>query len=137
MEKSIQIDTDLGVLHGRECIYLDVVSHDNIDNMTFIGEINGALVPKHKNEKEWFPYKLIFQRVLACFSCELDTYENAMKLWECESGSKPSEHLKCGFCREMGLEELDKKDYWFFVSNSLRTGRELVKDYIPIDLDAF
>lgn len=66
-----------------------------------------------------------------------EPYENAMKLWTCGNGLKPSEYLKCGFCREMGLEELDKKDYWFSVSGSLRTGRELAKDYIPIDLDAF
>lgn len=66
-----------------------------------------------------------------------EPYENAIELWEYGRTPKPSEYLKCGFCREMGLEELDKKDYWFSVSASLRTGRELARDYIPIDLDAF
>lgn len=76
MEKAIPIDTDLGILHGRDCIYLDLAKQDKFDTMTFTGEINGALVSKHKNQKEWFPFKLIFQRVLACYFCELDTYEN-------------------------------------------------------------
>lgn len=66
-----------------------------------------------------------------------EPYENAIKLWKYGKGPKPSEYLKCGFCQEMQLEELDKKDYWFSFSASPNTGRELAKDYIPIDLDAF
>lgn len=48
---------------------------------------------------------------------------------------KPSESLKCGFCREMRLEELDKK-IWFFEMISLGNIKELAKHYI-VDLDEF
>ena len=65
-----------------------------------------------------------------------ETYENEMELWKKGQKAKPSEDLKCGFCREMGLEELDKKDFWFSARLSLCGVRELAKDYIA-DLDEF
>ena len=65
-----------------------------------------------------------------------ELYENEMELWKKGQRAKPSENLKCGFCREMGLEELDKKDFWFSVRASLCNVRELAKDYIS-DLDEF
>ena len=65
-----------------------------------------------------------------------EPYENEMELWRNGQRDKPSEDLKCGFCREMGLEELDKKDFWFSVRPSLCNARELAKDYIA-DLDEF
>ena len=65
-----------------------------------------------------------------------ESYENEMELWRKGQRAKPSEDLKCGFCREMGLEELDKKDFWFSVRPSLCGVRELAKDYIT-DLNEF
>lgn len=65
-----------------------------------------------------------------------ETYENEMELWRKGRRDKPSDDLKCGFCREMGLEELDKKDFWFSVRPSLCGVRELAKDYIA-DLNEF
>ena len=65
-----------------------------------------------------------------------EPYENEMELWRKGQKAKPSEDLKCVFCREMGLEELDKKDFWFSVRPSLCDVRELAKDYIA-DLDEF
>lgn len=65
-----------------------------------------------------------------------EPYENEMELWKKGQGAKPSEDLKCGFCREMGLEELDKKDFWFSTRPYLCSVRELAKDYIA-DLDEF
>ena len=65
-----------------------------------------------------------------------EPYENEMELWRKGQRDKPSEDLKCGFCREMGLEELDKKDFWFSVRPSLCNARELAKDYIA-DLNEF
>lgn len=76
MNKVKPIETDLGVLYGRDCIFLNRMEQNNLENLTFIGEINGSLISKYNNEKRWFPYKLVFQHVLAYFSCELDTYEN-------------------------------------------------------------
>ena len=65
-----------------------------------------------------------------------EPYENETELWKKGQRDKPSEDLKCGFCGEMGLEELDKKDFWFSVRPSLCNARELAKDYIA-DLDEF
>jgi len=78
MEKAIAIGTCLGVLRGRDCIDLNWVKQDDVGNMTFTGDINGHSVSKH-TQKRWVPYELTFQRVLACFSCELDTYENLVE----------------------------------------------------------
>ena len=68
MEKATAVNTCLGVLKGRDCIYLDQVKQDTLNNLTFTGDINGHLVSQHRDEKDWFP--------LAYFTCELDTYEN-------------------------------------------------------------
>jgi len=76
MEKAIAINTCFGILNGRDCIHLDQVKRDGGNNLTFTGDINGHLISQHRNEKKWFPYTLTFQRVLAYFACELDTYEN-------------------------------------------------------------
>lgn len=65
-----------------------------------------------------------------------ELYENEMALWKRGQSAKPSENLKCGFCREMSLEELDKKDFWFSVKSSLCHVRELATDYIAT-LDDF
>ena len=65
-----------------------------------------------------------------------EPYENEMELWKKGQRDKPSEDLKCGFCKEMGLEELDKKDFWFYIRDFLCNVRELAKDYIA-DLDEF
>lgn len=70
------IETEaLGILYGRDCIYIDAVMLDDMDSLTFSGEINGCLASKIRREV-WIPYRLEFKRVIAHFSCELDTYEN-------------------------------------------------------------
>lgn len=76
MEKVVGVEVPaFGILNGRDCIYIDTVTQDDYDNLIFKGEINGYLADKIKDEK-WIPYTLIFHRVIAYFSCELDTYEN-------------------------------------------------------------
>ena len=65
-----------------------------------------------------------------------ESYENEIELWKKGKRAKPSDKLKCGFCRETGLEELDKKDFWFSIRASLCNVRELAKDYIA-GLDEF
>lgn len=74
MERSVPIETDVGIITMRDGIFLDQVQSDGY-HMTFTGDINGALATNHTGEKEWFPYTLTFHGVLACLSCELDTYE--------------------------------------------------------------
>ncbi len=75
-EKIVSVKTEkLGGLNGRDCIYIDRVFQDDMDNLVFEGQINGYLAEKIKKEK-FIPYKLVFKRVIAYFVCELDTYEN-------------------------------------------------------------
>ena len=76
MEKIADInDAKLGMLNGRDCIYIDTVTLDGYDSLTFSGEINGRLASKLRADK-WIPYTLVFKRVISYFACELDTYEN-------------------------------------------------------------
>lgn len=56
MGKATAVYTCLGVLKGRDCIYLDQVKLDGLDNLTFTGDINGHLISQHRDEKDWFPY---------------------------------------------------------------------------------
>ena len=74
MERSVPIQTDLGIICKRDGIFLDRVWSDGY-HMAFAGGINGRLVSNRRNRKEWFPFTLTFHGVLACLSCELDTYE--------------------------------------------------------------
>lgn len=75
MEKTVDIEDEvLGELYGRDCIYIDTVTLDGHDDLTFSGVINGCLASRICAEKI-IPYKLVFHRVIAQFSCELDTYE--------------------------------------------------------------
>lgn len=76
MKKSKAIETELGILHGRDCIYLDSVEQDDCSNLIFIGEINSNLVLKKISERAFIPYILTFEGEIAHFSCELDTYGN-------------------------------------------------------------
>lgn len=66
------IETSLGILKGRDCIYLDKV-YKNARSYIFEGEINGRLL---NNGKEGFiKYKLEFKNVVSIFTCELNTYD--------------------------------------------------------------
>ena len=65
-----------------------------------------------------------------------EPYENELKLFKEGLGAKPDISLKCVFCMEKGLEELDEKDFWFCFRACLCNVRELAKDYIS-DLDEF
>lgn len=75
MQRSVPIETDAGVIRKRDGIFLDRVQDDGY-HIIFSGEINKTVVSNNRSGKEWLPYTLTFQGVLASFSCELDTYEN-------------------------------------------------------------
>ena len=87
MDKATAVNTCLGVLKGRDCIYLDKVKRDSLNNLTFTGDINGHLISQHRDEKDWFPYTLTFRRVLTYFACELDTYENLAEMGHLDGSS--------------------------------------------------
>ena len=76
MEKFIDIeDAKLGILNGRDCIYINKVTFGRYDSLMFTGEINGRLASKIRDEK-WVPYRLVFKRVISYSACELDTFLN-------------------------------------------------------------
>ncbi len=76
MEKYIDIDDEkLGILEGRDCIYIDTVALNNADMLSFEGEINGLLASRICEEKP-IPFKLVFNRVIFYSACELDTFLN-------------------------------------------------------------
>lgn len=73
METAIPIETEIGILSGRDCIFFDAMTRDSC-KMIFTGEINSKLASKQTQGEEYIPYKLTFKDVLVSFSCELDTY---------------------------------------------------------------
>ena len=44
MDKATAVNTCLGVLKGRDCIYLYNVERDGLNNLTFTGEIRWPLM---------------------------------------------------------------------------------------------
>lgn len=75
MEESQPIDTELGELRGRDCIFLDEVSLPDTNTLVLKGGINGSLCSQGENEKE-YPYKLVFKGVLALKMVELESCIN-------------------------------------------------------------
>ena len=66
------IETSLGILKGRDCIYLDKV-YKKDRSYLFEGEINGRLLNNGKDS--FIKYKLEFKNVISMFTCELDSYD--------------------------------------------------------------
>ena len=71
MEKATAVNTCLGVLKGRDCIYLDQVKQDDLNNLTFIGDINGHLISQQHSPSggywpilpvNWTPMKIWLKR---------------------------------------------------------------------------
>ncbi len=76
MEKVYIIKDDtLGMLSGRDCIYINSVTQNDVGELILKGEINGNLADKIKLTK-WIPFNLAFHNIIAYFSCEIDTYFN-------------------------------------------------------------
>lgn len=114
MERFVDIiDTPLGRLRGRDCIFLDKAALKG-NKLILEGEINGALANKTA-QKEWISYRLTFNGVIAHFSCELDTYENIseennFKLGGCFGVIEESGQLKKLPVRS----DFDKSEYKHF-----------------------
>jgi len=92
------VQTPLGVLRGRDCIYLDAAAFENgTSELVLRGAINGELVGAGPAGD--FAYVLRFTGVLAVRMVELDSWEgNALSsfdevlgsLWAAELGGKVS-----------------------------------------------
>lgn len=75
--KAVAINTHIGYLEGRDCIYLKKVIQDEFDDLIFECKLNGHLVSSLKND-EWLNCVLTFKSVIYYQSCEIDTYFNQM-----------------------------------------------------------
>ena len=72
------INTEVGIISGRDAIFLDeqkLVQGDSC-GMIFVGELNGDLCSNNATGKEWIPYKLSFEYPIYYFCCELDLYDH-------------------------------------------------------------
>ncbi len=79
----IPLLTPVGLLYGRDCVYLDNAQFvENPSRLHVTGELNGALIrhshpeTQGRETQDFFPFYLIFERVIASSTCELDTHEN-------------------------------------------------------------
>ena len=75
MQKFIPIETPLGILQGRDCIYLDDLNQNQYNYLTFKGEFSTYSI----EEPHFLPYTLTFHSCISYFACELDTYINLSK----------------------------------------------------------
>lgn len=82
--KAVAINTHIGYLNGRDCIYLRKVIQDEDDNLIIECEFNGRLVSSLKND-EWLNGVLTFKSVIYYQSCEIDTYFNQMDFLKTQS----------------------------------------------------
>jgi hypothetical protein len=70
------IITDLGIINGRDAIYLDLVEHKN-NVLTFSGEINSELIGKNiTGSNDFIKYTLSFFETIFYKCWELDYYDN-------------------------------------------------------------
>ena len=95
MNKHTPINTELGILKGRDCIYLDKVKFkDGLNRLVLIGEINGNLCGKKQIGVD-ISYELSFGGVLALKMVELDS-------WDQSTESSFSEVLESSWVNELG-----------------------------------
>jgi len=82
---SVPIDIGLGVINGRDSIYLNTIEFSNRTNHLHIsGEINGDLCSKPSAEK-WIPYEIKFEWIIANKITELDTWESQQNWYNTSS----------------------------------------------------
>ena len=76
MDKYVPIQTVLGTLKGRDCIYLDDAAFQNgVNQFVLKGEINGNLCSKKRTGID-IPYEIIFFGVMALKMVELDSCDS-------------------------------------------------------------
>lgn len=67
------VETGIGVISGRDAIYLDEIKFDYSKNsVQLIGEINGRLCSRNSLNLEWIKYSIIFSNILMFQMIELD-----------------------------------------------------------------
>ncbi len=79
MQISKLIETEIGVLWGRDCVYLDHTSKPEEGTLLLRGTINCRIVRNYVSPPGWeqaedLPYELLFQNVLGFQMLELDAW---------------------------------------------------------------
>lgn len=79
MQISKLIETEIGVLWGRDCVYLDHTSKPNAGTLLLRGTINCRIVRNYLPPPGWeqaedLPYELLFHNVLGFQMLELDAW---------------------------------------------------------------
>ncbi len=79
MQISKLIETEIGVLWGRDCVYLDHTSKPNAGTLLLRGTINSRIVRNYLPPPGWeqakhLPYELLFHNVLGFQMLELDAW---------------------------------------------------------------
>ena len=77
--------TTLGILKGRDAVYLDKIEFDATHTVKLIGEINGNLLEKEHTTSGFLKFSFVFKQVLAFEMIELDSWFPP-ELWN-EQGS--------------------------------------------------
>ena len=67
------IETEVGIISGRDAIFLDEIKFDYRNSRVgFLGELNSVLCSKKRENNEWIKYSLTFFGVLSFQMVELD-----------------------------------------------------------------
>ena len=105
MAKNVPVLTILGVLNGRNAIYLDDVKQSFSPNqLLFIGEINGKLCSNNASEYRWYSYEVCFNLIQAYDCRELEVCK-----WKTESSF--DEIIDSELIAELKLAPKDYKHY--------------------------
>lgn len=107
MNKHVPVETKVGYLSGRDCIFLDkVLISEGQNTLTLKGDLNGNLCSKPQAGIE-IPYKLVFSGVLALKMIELDS-------WDGRSESSFDEIKNSAWIKELG-GKVDRSHIHFLV----------------------
>lgn len=75
MKPRIPIETEVGIINGRDAIYLESVQHSiHPSQLTIAGKLNTILCSRYVGGKDWIDYKIRFLNVCVYKCYELDMY---------------------------------------------------------------
>ncbi len=98
------IETPIGILTGRDAIYLDKFEFDSF-NLTLTGSFNGHLASN--TTERWIEYELTFFGVLALKLIELDS-------WDFKCASSFDEVLNSEWQAKLGGKVSQRHKHYFF-----------------------
>ena len=78
-EKRLSIETSLGILYGRDAIYLDLLLQE-FSKIEFEGNFTTALCSKYNGSNNRIKYNIKFYGVIFFSGCELDNYQDELKM---------------------------------------------------------